>query len=280
MAREGANVGEGAPSRADGRSVRLRAGASLAMLAPPHGDFDDVLRNERCHLIKDQRKVAVGVTSTARPEERSLYVKRFNVFSWRVRLASVVGRSAALRCWDATRFLKTAGFGTPTAVAAVEHRRWGFLQKSFFVTEALEGAVPADEAWWRLRDAGRSERQAFIAGLARLFAGLHAAGAYHNDLKDANILVRRNGSALEYYLLDLERLRFFSRVPRRRRLKNLVQLHRTLGRLAGLRENLYFLRVYLGSGGAEPSRRRSWRRAVCRRARWKDLRHALRGRRS
>jgi hypothetical protein len=63
----------------------------------------------------------------------------------------------------------------------------------------------------------------------------------------------------------------------RRRVKNLVQLHRTLGRLASVRENLQFLRAYLGDAGRAHGQRRWWRRRVCAAVRRKDLQHLLRG---
>ena len=142
----------------------------------------------------------------------------------------------------------------------------------------MDGAVPADQYWWRLRRARPEAQQEFIVRLAHLFAALHAAGVYHNDLKDANILVEPdvNGHPI-YYLLDLERVRRRAVVRTRRRVKNLVQLHRTLGRLASMRENLRFLRAYLGEAGREPGVRRRWRRRVCMAVQRKDFRHALRG---
>lgn len=260
----------------------LQRDIHLSMLAPPDGDPDRLLRGPAAHVIKDQRKVTVGVATVARgftasPRSSAIYVKRYNVFSARVRWTSLWQPSPAFRAWHAARVLARAGFRTPAPVAAVEYRRRGMLTKSFFLTTDVEGAVPADRYWWDLRQAPARERRRFIAELAGLFAALHAAGVYHNDLKDANVLVRHGPAGHECYLLDLECVRRGPRVSRRRRVKNLVQLHRTLGRLANMRENLYFLRCYLGEDAQATRVRRAWRRAVCARAQRKDLRHALRG---
>jgi hypothetical protein len=259
----------------------------LRALAPPDGDPDRLLRAPAARLIKDQRKVTVGVAralpgSTADTGTGVIYVKRYNVFSRRVQLASLWQRSPALRAWQGTQLLTRAGFSTATPLAAVEYRRWGMLTKSFFLTVDVDEAIPVDQYWWELQRASRSERRTFIQALARLFAELHAAGVYHNDLKDANVLVRRGPGGHECFLLDVECVQQSSVVPPRRRVKNLVQLHRTVGRLANMRENLYFLHCYLekdvASGGARTAHiRRRWRRAVCTQARRKDFRHALRG---
>jgi hypothetical protein len=270
---------------ARGMRAWVRKGIRLEPLAGSDGDPDRLLKLPSCRLIKDQRKVTVGIAPFTTHEAADdaaaptfVYVKRYNVFSWRVRLASLLGLSPAFRAWEATVLLAGAGFRTPLPLAAIEYRQWGMLQRSFFITRPVDGAVPADQYWWRLRRAPAGARRTFIAGLAHLFAALHAAGVYHNDLKDANILVRAaTEGGLEYYLLDLERVRRRHVLSMGQRVKNLVQLHRTLGRLAGMRENLYFLGTYLGDEGLEPSHRRRWRRAVCTAARRKDLGHVLRG---
>jgi len=251
----------------------LSDGLRLTDLAPPDGDPDRLLVSPGCRLIKDQTKVKVGMVDAA--GIGPTYVKRYNAFSWRVRLSSLFVRSPALRALDGTRLLAEAGFRAAVPLAALEYRRWWLVEKSFFLTAEVTGAVPADQFWWDAR--GKSPRRALIAGLAGLFADLHRAGIYHGDLKDANVLVRREGDRIAYYLLDLEHVRRRRTLPSRRRIKNLVQLHRTLGRLATARENLLFLRAYLGDEGRSRSIRRTWWRRVCAAVRRKDLRHALRG---
>jgi hypothetical protein len=253
----------------------LREGLRLADLAPPDGDPDRLLASPRCRLVKDQTKVRVGVVDAA--GIGPTYVKRYNAFSWRVRLGSLFVRSPALRALAGSRLLVQAGFRAAVPVAALEYRRWWLLEKSFFLTAEVTGAVPADQFWWGARGESPRLRRAFIVSIARLFAELHRAGIYHGDLKDANVLIRREGDDIACYLLDLEHVRRRRKLASRRRVKNLVQLHRTLGRLASARENLLFLRAYLGEEGRSRRVRRVWWRRVCAAARRKDLRHALRG---
>ncbi|HEY3191136.1 MAG TPA: glycosyltransferase family 2 protein, partial [Solirubrobacteraceae bacterium] len=76
-------------------------------------------------------------------------------------------------------------------------------------------------------------------------------------------------------LLDLEQVRVPGRVGPRRRRKNLVQLARTLGRLAGASDRLRFLRAYLRPEDGRAERRR-WAEAVLRQARRKDRRRTAR----
>jgi hypothetical protein len=84
--------------------------------------------------------------------------------------------------------------------------------------------------------------------VAGLFQKLHAQQIYHGDLKDANILVaaRCDSRSTELFLLDLDGVRRYTRLGQRRRIKNLVQLYRTLGRSVPPPQRLFFLKCYLG----------------------------------
>lgn len=249
-----------------GRAREVRIGPLRAWLAPgvdphtaiaPDGDPDRLLTRPDCRLVKLQKKVMVGhVTTPVGP----LYVKRYTVHAWRVALASLGGASPARRAFEAARRLAALGFGVPAVVAAVEDRRRGLLRRSFFLTHAVAGALTADRYWQQL--AGfPAERRRFARVLGDLYRRLHAAGVYHNDLKDVNVLVRDGGTGPELVLLDLERVRFGKIPGRRRRVKNLVQLERTLGRTAPAAARVRLLHAYLGAG-VDRRERRAWVSAV------------------
>src|SRR5205807_8935690 len=90
-----------------------------------------------------------------------------------------------------------------------------------------------------------------------------------NDLTGVNVLVHGPPGAPHLILLDRERVRALGRVVRRRRVKSLVQLARTLGRQASATDRARFLRACLGGTGTR-AERRAWAAAVARRARRKD----------
>jgi tRNA A-37 threonylcarbamoyl transferase component Bud32 len=268
--------------RADGGGVReVLIGRLRAWLAPgidpitaiaPDGDPDRLLTRPDCHVVKLQRKVTVGRVTTP---AGCLYVKRYTLHAWRVALGSIGRWSPARRAFDAARRLAARGFGVPEVVAAVEDRRLGVLRRSFFVTREVTGAVTADRYWEAVAARSASERRQFASWLGDVFRRLHAAGVYHNDLKDVNVLVRPGADGLEAVLLDLERVRIGHSVSRRRRTKNLVQLERTLGRAVGATTRLRFLRAYLGPGASGLEIRR-WATAVNVAAARKDRRAAPR----
>jgi tRNA A-37 threonylcarbamoyl transferase component Bud32 len=250
--------------------VLVAPGVGLGAVVARDGDADHLLTRPDCRIVKMQRKVVVGRITTA---AGALYVKRYNVFAARVALASVGRASPAFAAWQAATALQARGFATPELVAAVEFRRLGMLTRSFFVTREVEDAATADRRWQAIladRDGARRRvaRRALARALGELFRRLHAAGIYHADLKDVNILVRGHSDAPACVLLDLERVRVGRRVGHRRRVKNLVQLARTLGSQATAADRARFLRAYLGTVSDRAARRR-WAAEVHRSARRK-----------
>jgi len=259
----------------------LERGALRAWLAPgidvdalaTDGDADHLLMRPDCRIVKLQRKVVVGRIVT---NAGVLWVKRYNVFAWRLAVASLWRPSPARAAWAGAQALAARGFACPELVAAIEFRRAGLLRRSYFVTREVPDAVTSDARWRAILadpDPARRRiaRRALAHALGGLFRRLHAAGIYHGDLKDVNVLVAGPPAAPRCVLLDLEHVRVLGTVGRARRVKNLVQLARTLGRVASATDRARFLRAYLGDGGGRDAQR-AWARAVLAGAARKDRR--------
>ncbi|HEX6436385.1 MAG TPA: lipopolysaccharide kinase InaA family protein [Candidatus Binatia bacterium] len=240
-------------------------------------DPDRFFSDTRCVVVKDQRKIKVGrVAVEVSGALHRIFIKRYNAFSWRARLLSIFTQSGGFRSLQGTAILRNAGFATAKPIAAVESRRCGVVSKSFYLSEEIADGKTADSYWredltiaqpYRFR-----HRRRFISGLALTFQALHRQGIYHNDLKDANIIVVPEENGELFYLLDLEGTRRYSDLILRRRIKNIVQLNDTLGRLLRRSEKMYFLKVYLDSSfGSKPARRR-WISAVLEQSRQRDRR--------
>lgn len=253
----------------------LGGGPNPRLLADP----DILFSLPQCEIVKDQRKIKVGrVQVEIGARIKGIYLKRYNAFSWRYRLGSLFISSAAFRSWVGAGILMRAGFQTGEPIAAVECRSWGMLTKSFYLAEEIPGGRTVD-AHWREElipmtgSEGVRQRRNFLDALAELFRSLHNLDIYHNDLKDANIIVCAGNKPPggPFYLLDLEGVRRFRHLNERRRIKNLVQLNRTLGTLLRSTEKLYFLKAYLGIG-LNHKERRKWVRRILKRGRREDWR--------
>jgi tRNA A-37 threonylcarbamoyl transferase component Bud32 len=255
--------------------IRERVGTeSAVLLENPDALFD----RPGSQIIKDQRKIKVGrVPLTVAGQQRFVYLKRFNAFGWRYRLGSFFFSSGAVRALRGAFVLMEAKIPAARAIAAVEFRHCGMLTKSFFLTDEIVGGKTADAYWRKVLqtiaggDANRRRRN-FLQRLASLFRELHECNIYHSDLKDSNILVvpgeDRQGES--FYLLDLEGIRRYRRLSWRRRVKNLVQLNRTLGLYLRRIDKCVFARSYLSDFIADRRQRRRWITAVLRRSREKD----------
>lgn len=252
------------------------AGDSIYTLLSEPDRFFDLLE---CEVIKDQRKIKVARAKVdLEGHARTVYLKRYNAFSWRYRFGSLFQSSGAVRSMKGAATLAESGVRTARPLAAMESRSWGMLNGSFFLSEEIEGAKTAD-AYWReelLPLSGREgmrQRRRFLREMGELFRSLHRQNVYHNDLKDANILVRRDrgGGGECLYLLDLEGIRRHRRLNRRRRIKNLVQLNRTFGKVLRPADKVRLLKSYLGPAFSNHGEKRDWVARVLRQSKRLDL---------
>jgi hypothetical protein len=226
---------------------------------------DDLFDLPDCQIIKDERKIKVArVRMEIDRSVKTVYVKRYSVFSWR-RLGALFESSRALRSLSGATILAESGIPTARPLAAVESRSWGMLNRCFFLSEEIEGGKTTGAYWQqdllmvRGKD-GMHGRRRFMRGMGELFRDLHKHGIYHNDLKDENIVVRpdSNGAAERFYLVDLEGIRRYRRLNRRRQVKNLVQLNLSLGAYLRPTDKLRFLASYLGPLFSNRIQKRNW----------------------
>lgn len=213
-----------------------------------------LLEARSARFVKDHRRTAVATLAV---EGRDVFVKRFKPYAWYRRLEWLMFATPARRCWSQSESLEAAGFRVPPALAAADTRAAGLPADGYFVTASVADAEPAGRYWLeRARWFGVRERRRLLAALAREVRRLHDARFYTRDANTDNFLVRvAPGGDLELFLLDLENVRRVRMVSKRRREKNLVQLHRPVWGTVGLRDRLWLLRTYAGRPLRE---RRDW----------------------
>ena len=197
--------------------------------------------------LKEGRHRLVIWLDDAGPGGEAVVVKQIPLRSaWHALESRLRGRPATVQRACAERLL-AAGVGVPKALGAVEDGR-----SSTLVSEAIGGAQGLLAAY--LQSDGR-ERRRFARELGAFVARLHASGVRVPDLKESNVLVQRDGGALRFVLVDLDRAREVrGTLSRRHRVANLVQLDRSLGAYATRRERLAFLAAWRRAlpGPSEP----------------------------
>ena len=120
--------------------------------------------------------------------------------------------------------LELCRIATPRAIAAADHRAFGFPTRSFLLMEQIPGAVDAGK--WT------GDERAGARALGHLIGRLHAEGFIHRDLKETNVLFDARGVP---HLIDLDGLHFVSSVSNesaRLHLKRLAEGIRAAGKLS------------------------------------------------
>lgn len=216
-------------------------------IAPELRAVESALAAPSTRVLKESARVTVAVASQ---DEQPVVLKRFREHTVTRVLVAVALGSSAHRVWQAAALMRTAGFAVPEPIAALEQRRFGVALRSCAIARFVSG-LPLDEVW---RARSGAARRMLTLAFADYLRGLHAAGLYPQDLRAANVLVTSENPPA-FVLVDLDRVRRYRRVSWRRRRKNVVQVHRSVGRGAPRRESLRFLRRYLGNPSAADLRR-------------------------
>jgi tRNA A-37 threonylcarbamoyl transferase component Bud32 len=230
-------------------------------------NLPELFLRKDCKTIKSEKKIrVVRLPLRIGPTVKSVYVKQHNALSFRHRLASFFCQSAALRSLSGAATLLKEGYATARPIAAVDYRRRGVLIQSFYLSEEIAGAKTISDYWLKellslTGIEGQLKRRAVLRNLARLIKSLHERRIYHNDLKASNILALDRGPAAGdmFSLIDVQGVRKCFYLSKRRRIKNLAQLNRTLGNHLSKTQKLFFLKVY---GGDQISHRRKQRHLV------------------
>jgi len=208
----------------------------------------------------------------------AVVIKHHRLHTWRQWGDALWHGSPARRAWHGAQLLQARGFSVPRPLAAFEKRIAGTLRESWYCSEGLQTQSPLD-VYWRNQQKHwtRRQRRAFLQSLAEFLRAFHTAGLYAGDMRDANLLVEDDGNAhWQFYLVDLDHVLHAERLSQKRRLKNLVQLERTLGRRARVSERLFFLYQYLGTPFPPRAQRRALLRRLLRLRERKDREYARR----
>lgn len=210
-------------------------------------DADAILASARARILKESPRTTVAAVTLAATD---LVLKRFRETGV-VRLFEVLALgSHAMRVWTGAARLRDAGFAAPEIVAVLERRRFGICTDSCAVARWVPGE-PLDQVW---RASHGARRRALTVAFADYLRRLHLARLYPQDLRGANVLVVEGPDPV-FVLVDLDRVRRHRSLSWRRRRKNVVQVHRSVGRGAPRAARLRFLRRYLGAPSRAELRR-------------------------
>jgi serine/threonine protein kinase len=174
--------------------------------------------------VRDARNVTSRVRIKNNSSEYDVWVKEFRPRSVTEWLQYAFRPGKAVQAWNAALGLNVRGIGTPRPLIGLRKRgRTGGAQGLLVVehipnSEELRELLRAD----RLSPERRCE---LIEALARFLSKFHNSGFRHRDLRRGNVLVRESPvKEFEFYLIDLNRLRRYTRLTTPQRLRELERL--------------------------------------------------------
>lgn len=229
------------------------------------------------HILKRDKGTTVSLVTLA---GQPVVIKHHDLRTWRHWGDTFIHGSPAQRAWSGAKLLQSHGFPIARPLGVFEKRSTGRVEESWYCSEGLLGQLPLDLYWRRQRSHwSLRQRRTFLRALADFLRSFHAAGIYAGDMRDANLLVEeRDNETWLFYLVDLDRILYRLPLNQGRRIKNLVQLERSLGRSLQSSDRLFFLYCYFGDALPPPKQRRKFIRHLLQLRSRKDREYARRRR--
>jgi len=171
----------------------------------------------------------------------TFYYKSFLLKNWQERLKNVFRCSRAERAFKGHLLLQENGFNAPCInVVGVKNN------SNFIVSQAVNGISAYTIFTQMCAPAMSKEKKVIISQFALIIGRLHKLGILHGDLRLGNVLVELSDtSQTRYFFLDNERTVRYRKLPKHKRLKNLVQINISLDSIATKTDRLRFFNSYL-----------------------------------
>lgn len=130
-------------------------------------------------------------------------------------------KSKAHRSYFYAKILKDKGIGTPDPIAFYENKSWYRLYDSYYICEHLT----PDYVFKNLFNVHIEDLDIILKQFAHFCFKLHENGIEFLDHSPGNTLIKKVGEKqYEFYLVDLNRMKFHSTMDFKTRMKNLSRI--------------------------------------------------------
>lgn len=116
-------------------------------------------------------------------------------------------KSKAQRSFEYAKKLSELKVGTPKPIAYFENKSPLFFKESFYVSEQLQCDLTYREL---TKDLNYPDFNAILRAFTRFTYSLHEKGIHFLDHSPGNTLIKKNGNTYDFYLVDLNRMKFES----------------------------------------------------------------------
>jgi len=113
--------------------------------------------------------------------------------------------SKAERSYNYSLEILKRGFKVPQPVAYIELQKAGFIYKSYYISVYTDFISMKS---FNFNKELTEEDREILKAFAMFTAQLHEKEIFHKDYSNGNILYKKEGSAISFYLVDVNRMKF------------------------------------------------------------------------
>lgn len=192
-----------------------------------HNEADaDAVREFIVSFQKEGRILFAGKRNTIKVFQigaRTINIKSFKIPNL---INTIVYRyfrkSKARRSFEFANLLLQKQIGTPKPIAFAENYSWIGLRDSYYVSEQLEADLTFREL---VEIPDYPDHENILRRFTKFSFELHQKGVEFLDHSPGNTLIKSKGDGTyEFFLVDLNRMRFHDQMPFEVRMKNLSRL--------------------------------------------------------
>jgi serine/threonine protein kinase len=208
-----------------------------------------ICRDENRYIRHNSSKMARLWTTTARYRGSTIgiYIKQYLQRTAMDYLKHFFRDSRGRRAFKASLMLRLNGLDCPEPLVLLLKYTGPCCTNSILVTEGISGSINLNKHISKLKAEGtyraETEKKAIIKNLSSYVGKMHKSGIFHGDLRAGNILLQHSDQRWRFYLIDNERTRQFTAMPRRLIIKNLVQLNMFQAGITNT-DRIRFLKAY------------------------------------
>ena len=114
-------------------------------------------------------------------------------------------KSKAHRSFEHANQLIAKGIKTPNPIAFIEFKNFGLINNSFYICEKFDYDLTFRDLSTNLNFPNHEE---IVRQFTRFTNSLHEKNILFLDHSPGNTLIKKNGSTYEFYLVDLNRIKF------------------------------------------------------------------------
>ncbi|OUS10554.1 hypothetical protein A9Q90_00915 [Gammaproteobacteria bacterium 54_18_T64] len=202
------------------------------------------------HLLSERQEIAASQHShvcravlSNGGEALSVYLKGMAFKSPRDAIKQQLGKSRAIKAFEAEQLLQSLGFTTPTTLLTGWRQRLFYKDSFFTLSAALSDYDDLYTTVAQLGEQTNSQKRAFIEQFAEIIARMHRKNIGHGDLRAGNVMCRHAGG-WQFAFIDNERTRQYIKLPENIRIKNLVQLNLLLSPVISRTDRQRFFNHY------------------------------------